>query len=518
MSRLPFDPKKMKPVAPVRAEARGSEGATVEPNGADRPLRVSELAALIDRAVRAGVKSPVRVVGEVSNFKDRTHWWFALKDAEAVVDCVMFAAAAKRMGAKGFIPANGQSVIATGRVEHYAAQGRTQLYVDRLEAVGVGALELKYRALVEELRGLGYFDPARKRALPWFSRRVAVVTSRTGAALQDVLDTMRRRCPAVDVALVDVRVQGAEASEEIARALAWLSKQRVALGIDALILTRGGGSMEDLWCFNERVVADAVLRCAIPIIAAIGHETDTTIAELVADERAATPTQAAMRLTPDRAGLAQQVEQTRRRLDLLLRGIVARHAELLRRVDPASALRRRLDGGHVRLERASARLARVRPEAVYAARRSALRELEARLGAATLVRSKEFSPDDAQRRLLRASQSRHKAGAERVAALARTLEVAGPMNVLRRGYSVTLRADGAVVREPYEVRAGETITTRLAAGHVRSIVEGGGSAPSVAPAQDRESSSPSTERPALPKRGRPKGAGPDQMDLFRGGE
>lgn len=460
-----FDPSKMAARAPTNA-----------PDPRADAMRVRELAALIDSALRTGVPPNVRVVGEVSGFRDRTHWWFDLKDEDAVISCVMFKSGAARAG---FVPENGQEVVATGRVEHYARQGKTQLYVEALAPVGAGALELRYRALCEELRALGWFDPARKRPLPWFPRRVAVVTSRTGAALQDVLDTMRRRCPAVGVLLVDVMVQGERAAPRIADALRFLSREHERLGVDAVIVTRGGGSMEDLWAFNERVVAEAIVRCDVPVVAAIGHETDTTIAELVADERCATPTQAAMRLTPDRAALAQQTDQYVRRL--------------------RAALRSRLSDARARAERLGARLAHARPEAVYAARRERLLKLEHRLRDALRAQTRRHDPASMRDRLDRALRFAHKRRAERVNTLGRSLEAVSPVRVLARGYSVTTGADGRIVRASSDVAPGDTIETRLADGRVRSVVSDDGARQS--PSQTR------TRKPA-PKPNEP------PMDLF----
>lgn len=484
--------------------------------GAARPLRVSELCTLIDQALRVGVKSPVRVVGEVSNFRDRTHWWFALKDETAVVDCVMFAAAARRAMGGGLAPSNGMSVVATGRIEHYAPQGKTQLYVDRLEPVGVGALEQRFRALCEELRRLGYFDAARKKPLPWFPRRVAVVTSKTGAALQDVLDTMRRRCPAVEIALVDVRVQGDGAAEEIAHAIRSLSARREALGVDAILLTRGGGSMEDLWAFNERALADAILECEAPIIAAIGHETDTTIAELVADERAATPTQAAMRLTPDREALLQQLATAQRRLQSLASAALHRHDARIRSLDPSRAALVRIHRARARVEQAGARLARVRPEAVYAARLGRLDDASRRLREAIGRRLTTVNVTATRETLDASWKALVSARAQSVGTLTRALELASPRNVLGRGYSMTFRADGALVREPSDVRPGDALLTHLRAGRVRSIVDGASAdAHRIAPR-------PPSPEPPRPRRAAAQGGeGPEhrpQMDLFSRGE
>lgn len=443
-------------------------------DAADRPLTVSQLASVIDRSLRVGVPSPVRVVGEISGFRDRTHWWFDLKDEHAVVSCAMFQSAARKAG---FVPVNGQEVVATGRVSFYEKQGKTQIYVDSLKQVGVGELEMRYRALCDDLRALGWFDITRKRELPWFPRRIAIVTSRTGAALQDVLNTMNRRCPAVEAVIIDVRVQGDRAAPEVAAAIDWVSREHESMGVDALIVTRGGGSMEDLWAFNERVVAESIVRCAIPVVAAIGHETDTTIAELVADERCATPTQAAMRLTPDRASLDEQLAQLHRRLGTSLRNnfrheigrvraiinhpvfanprsLVLRQIERVDRDenDLTRALTARVHAAHLRLERLASRVHAGRPEAIHAARTATTRELEARLRAAM------------RRTIERRS--------DRLDAYRRELDAVGPMQVLQRGYSVTLDTQGRAVRDPAQVKAGETIDSRVLGGVIRSTVSG----------------------------------------------
>ena len=302
---------------------------------------------------------------------------------------------------------------------------------------------------------------------------------------------MRRRCPGVGVLLVDVMVQGEHAAPGIAKAIRTVSDAHERLGVDAIIVTRGGGSMEDLWAFNERTVAQAIVESAIPVVAAIGHETDTTIAELVADERCATPTQAAMRLTPDRAALAQQTEQ---------------HARRLR-----AALRSSVNARRARVERCNALLARVRPEAVYAARRERLRALDAALRDALHARAGAFDAPRAHERLDRALRELHRRAHARLDAASRTLEAVGPANVLRRGYSVTLRADGRAVRAPGDVRPGDPIETRLASGAIRSVVEGSPGAPNPPPP------APETPSPAPPKRRARRAAPPEppSMDLFQ---
>lgn len=462
--RLPFDPKRMSVPPSTATGSNRAEG--------DRPLSVSELAARIESVVREGLPQTIRVVGEVSGTVQRTHWYFNAKDQNAVIACVMFASAAR----KGRIePENGRAYILTGRVEYYAKGGRVSLIVDRLEPVGEGALDLAFRKLCEELKSLGWLDPARKRRLPTFPRRIAVVTSAGGAALQDVLDTMSRRCPAVGVIVVDVRVQGDRAAEEVSRAIRAISKGHARLGVDAIIVTRGGGSKEDLWSFNEREVAEAIVGSTIPVVAAIGHETDTTIAELVADERAATPTQAAMRLTPDRRELSRQVgaaasrlalstgrviRHERYRLSALARQpffrepgwLVARAKAQVREAGAALAsglsmrvgrARRSVDGLALRLERVAPGVSMARGVASVSGAAVRLRGIVARM-----VRESDL-------RLISAE---------------RQLESVGPRSVLGRGFSWTRTADGRLVRSVGDVARGDTLRTQVIDGQITSVV------------------------------------------------
>lgn len=394
----------------------------------DQPLTVSQLAAMVRGVLADGLPTKLRVVGEVSNFSGRQHWFFSLKDEAATLACVCFASAARRVG---FPVADGLQVMATGRVDYYDAQGKLQLYVDKIEPVGQGALELRFRALCQELRRLGYFEQARKKPLPIMPQRVAVVTSRSAAALQDVIHTARRRWAGCQLMLVDVRVQGEQAVAQIAAAIRALSRDGSRLGIDAIILTRGGGSIEDLWAFNERVVADAIFECALPIVAAIGHETDTTIAELVADVRCATPTQAVMTLLPDRPALEHQVDQLSRRLTLLLKR---------------------------KLELSQHRLGAAINHPIFRRPRSMLELIGHRL-------------DGLAKRLEMGLPQRVKHCRDQLEALARQLESIGPQNVLKRGYSYTLDAHGRVVRRVGTLAAGDPITTVLADGQVHSIVD-----------------------------------------------
>lgn len=484
MARLPFDPAKMSVAKDAPAGAPVGEVT----------LRVTELAARIDGALRGVFPAAVRVVGEISGFRDRTHWYFDLKDEGAVVSCAMWQGQAKKVG---FTPSNGQQVVVRGRLEFYAPGGKVTLVCDRIEPVGAGALELAYRALLEEIKGLGWTAVERKRAVPRFPRKVAVVTSRSAAALQDVLVTMRKRCCAVGVVLADVRVQGQGAAAEVAGAIRAVNANRERLGVDAILVTRGGGSIEDLWAFNDKELARAIVESELPVVAAIGHETDTTIAELVADERCATPTQAAMRLTPDSAALEQQVQSMSRRMAGLVRqrietaqqyvnsaarsGVMADpHAILERlhaRVDACA--RTHVAAGREVITRATARVDSAqgvvmahRPKAVHAASTLRLEGLEARMKEAWHAREDAARVDAGAERLGEIVEARLRDGATGLAAAERHLAAVNPNAVLERGYTLTRLEDGTLVREPSQVDAGARLRTTTAKGDVWSVTEG----------------------------------------------
>lgn len=474
VARRPFDPSLARgglfdpepprtPAAPATASAPA-------------PLTVTQVSERI-RGALDGL-GRVRVVGEVSNFSDRKHWYFTLKDADCQVDCVMWAS---RASAAGFVPAHGTEVVVTGTVTHYGPRGRTQIEVTAVERRGEGALQARYEALRRELESLGWFDAARRRPLPAFPRRVAVITSFQADALQDVLRTARLRAPFVEILVVGVPVQGPEAAPAVAQAIAAVDRRADELGVDAVIVTRGGGSIEDLWAFNERVVAEAAHRATVPVISAIGHESDVTILDFVADHRASTPTQAVMALFPDRAAEAERlaslagraariavrrVDDARRRLGFLVRHPLLRspHAALdLRRgaldrlagrIRAARQLRR-TEAQH-RLSSLRARLEALRPSARHASAVERLRSLEARLHAT------------ARRGI--ADRLR------RTDATDRQLRLLGPGETLARGWSLTFDAAGQLVRRAADATPGQPLVTRLADGEVRSTVQSSGPA------------------------------------------
>jgi exodeoxyribonuclease VII large subunit len=464
------------------------------------PWSVSRLAGEIDATLRRGVPAPVRVIGEVSGFRDRTHWYFDLKDEGAVVNCVLFANVARKINPP---PRDGEQVVVKGRVEFYTKAGKVSFILESLERAGEGPLDRAFRELCATLKADGYFAIERKKPLPRFPRRIAVITSRSAAALQDVIDTARRRCPAVGLVLVDVPVQGDAAAPEIARAIDRVSRHHQQLGVDAIILTRGGGSKEDLWCFNERVVADAIHRCTVPLVAAIGHETDTTIAELVADERCATPTQAAMRLTPDTSELLRQLDSTQRRLVTAL----ARGAELASRdtdraadrlesaaLESVAALRTRAHQLEIRLER-------VRPQAQHARMIARVAAAEERLRRVMQSRLDPTRLRAAHDGLARAIARRSRDAAASLDALDKHLAAISPKRVLERGFSITAAADGRLVRSVADVAAGDALTTHVADGTIASTVGA--------------HAAPRTTQP-VPRSRKARGPDPEEPGLFHG--
>jgi exodeoxyribonuclease VII large subunit len=460
-----------------RAPDRGEEPPAKQP---PNEMTVTAFSELISRTLEQGMRGTFRVAGEVANFSDRKHWYFSLKDGGAVLSCVMWSSDAARAQVR---PREGDAVVVTGRIGHYAPQGRTQLYATRIERQGVGSIEEEFQRLVKELRGLGYFEESRKKPLPAMPKRVAVVTSAAGAALTDVVKTAQERCPAVEFLVVDVKVQGDGAADEVARALRALDRRRGELGIDAVIVTRGGGSREDLWAFNERVVADAAFAMRLPLVAAIGHEVDTSIIELVADRRASTPTQAVMLLLPDLGELDEQLARRARDLTNAMRFGIARRREALARLAGSPALAT----PGLRVERARARLValgaalRDATTGSLADERRALDGLGARLAAVTpaaraataRARLAGLAP-----RLARAIDARARRMRLELDTFDRRLRSAGPEETIRRGYAVVTDARGAVVRSVGAVAVGDGLAIRVADGtidaSVRSVRGGGG--------------------------------------------
>ncbi|HEX7113126.1 MAG TPA: exodeoxyribonuclease VII large subunit [Mizugakiibacter sp.] len=417
----------------------------------------------------------VWVEGELSNVSRPAsgHLYFTLKDAAAQVRAAMFK---PRSTYLRFRPAEGMHVLVRARVSLYEPRGDYQLIVEHMEEAGEGALRRAFEALKAQLAAEGLFDAARKRALPRFARRIGVITSPSGAAVRDVLSVIRRRFPLVEVDVLPVPVQGKEAPPAIA---AMLRRAGACGRYDVLLLTRGGGSLEDLWAFNDEGVVRAIHACPVPVVSAVGHEIDYTIADFVADLRAPTPSAAAELLVPDRSALAHQLAQRRDRLALLMRRRLEALAQGLdQRLARLGAQRpqARLALGRERLTALLARLRHARRNALDA-RAAALARLHARLGLQhPQARLRAYAAQlQALRQRLQAATAR---GLERraryLAELARTLHAISPLATLDRGYAILFDAQGRVLRSVAAADAGDALRARLADGELHLPVRSKG--------------------------------------------
>lgn len=439
-------------------------------------LTVSQLTREIRELLEEQI-GDVWVEGEVSNHRLQSsgHQYFTLKDAESQLSCVMFRGHAARAGVR---LADGVQVQAFGQITVYAARGQYQMVVRALQPKGQGALQARFEALKRKLYEEGLFDQEHKKPVPKHPNVVALVTSPTGAAIQDMLNILTRRAPWIRVLVFPVRVQGQGAEVEIVRAIQALNRAEM-LGLprpDTIVVGRGGGSLEDLWNFNEESVARAIFASGIPVISAVGHEIDFTISDFVADLRAPTPSAAAELLAPDAAELRRHLEASTRALrlratsmiehhgqivDLLARGALTREPQRLlqeaeQRGDgmesalPAAVSGRLRDLGDVLVERQQ-RLARFHPVKLLA---EAGHRME--LGA---------------HRLRQGAMHRLERLADRISARESALRTLGPEGVLARGFSYTMTDGGVVITDTAQVSPGEHIVTRLSKGSVRSRVE-----------------------------------------------
>jgi exodeoxyribonuclease VII large subunit len=420
------------------------------------------------RALLEGEFPLLWVEGEVSNLSRPSsgHLYFSLKDARAQIRCALFQNRALlfRDG-----PRNGQQVLARGRVSLYEARGDFQLIVEYLEEAGAGALRQAYDALRLRLEREGWFAPERKRPLPRFPRRIGVITSPTGAALRDVLSVLRRRCPHLPVLIYPVPVQGDGAADPIVEAIGLAARRQ---DCDVLLLVRGGGSLEDLWAFNEEKVARAIFDCSIPLVAGIGHETDVTIADFAADLRAATPTAAAELASPDRLEWLQRVrlldEHLARAWRRRLTDQRQRLDALARRLDRAQP-RHRLRDRAQRLDELDQRLRRALRNRLDQ-KRLRLTGLVGQLNARTPVirlRMARQRFEEWEQRLLEAVRRRLREPSQRLRDLSETLHALSPLATLQRGYAIVRRrSDGAILRRASDAEVGESVEILLGQGRL----------------------------------------------------
>lgn len=389
-------------------------------------LTVSALTFVLKEVVETAFPH-VWVSGEISNFMraGSGHVYFTLKDDSAQLKAVMWRSTAQRIR---FDLRDGMEVIVAGAIQVYEARGQHQIVIEQLQPKGIGPLELAFRQLQQKLAAEGLFAPERKRPLPQFPRRIALVTSPSGAAVRDMIQVMSRRWPRADIIVVPVAVQGEQAAGQIAAAL---RQVHTIPRVDVVICGRGGGSLEDLWAFNEEVVARAIYDCRVPVVSAVGHEVDVTIADLVADRRALTPSEAAELVVPLESDVRMELDLIRQRL--------------------VGALRQQTQRARLRLDSLADRRCLARPL-------DRIHELSRRL-------------DELEGRLKRSGKQAIESARQKLMALTSSLNALSPLAVLDRGYSLTKRvSDGELVRDASMLNVGDQISTLLSSGSIISEV------------------------------------------------
>ncbi|MCG3120287.1 MAG: Exodeoxyribonuclease 7 large subunit [bacterium] len=390
-------------------------------------LTVAGLTQQIKMLLETGL-APVWITGEISNFKRHTsgHFYFSLKDEYAQIPCVMWAG--RNRGLR-FLPQDGMQVLAFGQVTVYEKRGQYQFDVADLQPAGVGALQMAFEQLKRRLHAEGLFDEAHKKLLPPFPGTVGIVTSPTGAAIRDLVSILRRRWPAIKIILRPVRVQGEGAAVEVARAIAEFNEYRE---VDVLIVGRGGGSLEDLWAFNEEIVARAIYASSIPVVSAVGHEIDFSISDFVADVRAATPSAAAELVVPEVVEVKRQLQFLGHKLLLHLQGFVQIQRERLNRFASSYGLRRPIDQ----------------------------------------VRQRSQQLDDLQRRMLLAMKNRLAAWKQQLQTKEQRLRALSHENILQRGFAIVYREpDKKLVHAAKELQAADVIHIQFAVGSADAKVE-----------------------------------------------
>ncbi|PKM18636.1 MAG: exodeoxyribonuclease VII large subunit [Gammaproteobacteria bacterium HGW-Gammaproteobacteria-15] len=410
--------------------------------------------------------------GEVSNFVAAAsgHWYFSLKDSAAQVKCAMFKMANRN---SSFRPQNGQQVLIRARISVYEPRGEYQLLAEFIETAGAGLLKQQFEQLKAQLQAEGLFDPARKKALPTQVQRVGVITSPTGAAVRDIVTVLNRRAPGIEVIVYPSQVQGETAAAQLRNMLSTAIRRNE---VDVLIIGRGGGSLEDLWCFNDEQLCRAVAACPIPIVSAVGHEIDFALTDFVADMRAATPSAAAELVSPDQSHLLDRILQLKNRLLQAQRSRMQQVApKLLNLSQRLLALhpKRRLQQQQQRLDELQLRLSASAKRAVQAAQQQqqyldkSLRQLSP---AKTLLAHTQHI-NQLERRLTNAQQLQLKQSKQQLAQLSSQLNTVSPLATLARGYSITFDEKQQVVTSASQLKTGDKITARLAEGSISAIVD-----------------------------------------------
>jgi exodeoxyribonuclease VII large subunit len=485
-----------------------------------RTYTVSEANALVRVALEDRLPPRLIVTGQITDWRRHHsgHCYFCLKDEDSQLPCVMWASSARNLK---FAPENGMAALITGHIEVYVPQGKYQFYADKLEPAGVGALQLAFEQMVRRLQSEGLFDERHKKPIPPYPMRIGIVTSESGAALWDIADSVYNRWPCARMYLYAVPVQGAGAAQRIAAAIKAINQRNRALRLDVLIVGRGGGSLEDLWAFNEEAVALAIYDSAIPVISAVGHEVDLTIADLVADARASTPTKAGVIAVPDRVEVLGRLAEAQRRLTADLRRQAASYKQHLATVEASALFRnpqwivnnsaqmvdersmRLADAARglfgrlrQRLEAMERSVSRIEPHRLLGRRHIEVHELAGRLAEAAkglfcdlrgqlervgrlvatiephrLVGTKRVEVQELAGRMSTAAGGMLAEKRLKLTALENRLEALDPQSVLKRGYSITRNVrTGRVVTQSADVAVGDAIVTEPARGRIESEV------------------------------------------------
>jgi len=442
--------------------------STPYPDTRPRALTVSELNHQARHLLESSFMQ-VWVEGELSGFSRPSsgHWYFSLKDQKCQIRCAMFRGANQRIRT---LPREGDQIRIRGKVTLYENRGDFQIIVEHLEPAGLGALQQAFEALKARLQSEGLFDPARKKPIPATPRHIGVITSPTGAAIHDILTVLKRRCPAIPITLYPTAVQGQAATADIVQAIDRAQRHGLA---DVLIIGRGGGSLEDLWCFNEEAVARAIAACPIPTVSAVGHEVDVTIADFVADLRAPTPSAAAEKISPDQQDWLRRLTEQQGRLGQSARRLLQRLDNQLghlsaRLRDPRRELlekAQRMDELELRLNKAIRnRLDQQKQKTDYL-----LQRMSAQSPRRTLKTASEQT-QQLEERLTLAARHLLRQKDERLQHIAQTLHVVSPLATLGRGYAIVRDDQGRIVRKAGDLETGDQITARLGRGSVSAQV------------------------------------------------
>ena len=428
---------------------------------------VSEINWLVKSTIENNLPSRLTITGEITDFKvhQSGHCYFSLKDENALLPCVMWRSNFRKVK---FQPENGLAALATGHIDVYVPAGKYQLYVDRLDPAGVGALQLAFEQLVKKLQEQGLFDEKYKKPLPPYPDRIAILTSESGAAIADIQNSIHNRWPCVKLFLYPVPVQGEAAAEKIAAAVRDVNRRNNKLKLDLLIVGRGGGSLEDLWAFNEEVLARAIFDSKIPIISAVGHEVDTTIADLVADARASTPTKAGVVAVPDMHEVLEQLRSMQARLAGQTKATLRLSQQNLQTILASAVFRTPLLAVHNRTQQLDELIADLADsiKALLVNAKDMLNQSYqkiAKIEPHRLLGKKTIGLNDLKNQANAAIRAVINKGRMALTAQANRLAALNPKSVLQRGYSITTnKKTGRLVKRLQDVQIKNYLITELA--------------------------------------------------------